>query len=171
MTSPGIAIVIDVAITQLADAPLHALEIWSNPNMVAKRFEATMGFALPAKGRSGGTETVRLIRYEPTVWLVEGETAALPAALGEDGALTAIGGGIVRVRLSGEGWRELLMESGVFNAESPDFCTGCSAATIINHVPVRLHVVADEICDVFIPRSYSTAMIAFWGDVAGDQKT
>ena len=95
----------DVTITTLPAAPLHAFEIWSNPAAVAIRFESATGFVLPPFGRSSGNDALRLIRFEPTVWLVEGDASALCAILGEDGALTAIGGGIVRVRLSGPGWR------------------------------------------------------------------
>jgi heterotetrameric sarcosine oxidase gamma subunit len=165
------AIVTNLTITPLPAAPLHALEIWSNAPAVAKRFEAATGFALPAIGRSGGTDALRLIRYEPTVWLIEGDVNALPATLsdilGEDGALTAIGGGIVRVRISGEGWRTLLMEGGVFDAESPMFAPGCSAATIIDHVAVRLHVVSDETCDAYIPLSFSAGLLHFWEQATG----
>ncbi len=152
----------DVSIKTLPAAPLHALEIWSNPAAVAKRFKAATGFALPAMGRSGGSDTLRLIRYEPTVWLVEGDASALPSILADDGALTAIGGGIVRVRLSGRGWQTLLMEGGVFDSESQGFATGCSAATIIDHVAVRLHVVSDNACDVYVPLSYSAGLLHFW---------
>lgn len=152
----------DVTITTLPAAPLHALEIWSNPTEVAKRFAATTGFKLPAMGRSSGTETLRLIRYEPTVWLVEGDASALPAIVADDGALTSIGGGIVRVRLSGKAWRTLLMEGGVFDAENPAFTVGCSAATIIEHVNVRLHVVSDEACIAYVPLSFSKALLHFW---------
>jgi heterotetrameric sarcosine oxidase gamma subunit len=162
MTSRGIVIVTDVTITPLPAAPLHALEIWSNPAAVAKRFKAATGFALPAMGRSGGSDALRLIRYEPTVWLVEDDASALPNILANDGALTSIGGGIVRVRLSGKGWRTLLMEGGVFDAESPAFAPGCSAATIIDHVAVRLHVVRDDACDAYVPLSYSAGLVHFW---------
>jgi heterotetrameric sarcosine oxidase gamma subunit len=154
--------VTDVTITPLPAAPLHALEIWSNAPAVAKRVEAATGFALPPMGRSAGTDALRLIRYEPTVWLVEGDASALPAILAEDGSLTPIGGGIVRVRLSGAGWRTLLMEGGVFDAENPAFGPGCSAATIIDHVAVRLHVVSDDACDAYVPASYSHGLIHFW---------
>jgi heterotetrameric sarcosine oxidase gamma subunit len=154
--------VTDVTITPLPAAPLHALEIWSNAPAVAKRVEAATGFALPPMGRSAGTDALRVIRYEPTVWLVEGDASALPAILAEDGSLTPIGGGIVRVRLSGEGWRTLLMEGGVFDAENPAFAPGCSAATIIDHVAVRLHVVSDDACDAYVPASYSHGLIHFW---------
>lgn len=152
----------DVTITLLPPAPLHVFEIWSNPAAVAERFKAATGFALPAMGRSSGTDRVRLIRYEPTVWLVEGDTAALPDILAADGALTPIGGGVVRMRLAGKGWRRLLMEGGVFDAENPSFTQGCSAATIIDHVNIRLHVVSEDSCDAYVPLSFSRAMLDFW---------
>lgn len=161
----------DVTITTLPAAPLHAFEIWSNPAAVGKRFAATTGFALPALGRSGGTDVLRLIRYEPTVWLVEGDTSQLPAILADDGALTAIGGGLVRVRLSGTGWRTLLMEGGVFDAENPAFAPGCSAATIIEHVNVRLHVVTEDACIAYVPLSFSKALTHFWEDAAAEGST
>jgi heterotetrameric sarcosine oxidase gamma subunit len=157
----------EVTITALPAAPLHALEIWSNAPTVAKRFEAATGFALPRLGTSGGSDALCLIRFEPTVWLVEGNASGLAPILGEDGGLTAIGGGIVRVRLSGPGWRTLLMEGGMFDAESPAFAPGCSAATIINHVAVRLHVVGDEVCDAYVPTSFSAGLIHFWRQAAG----
>ena len=157
----------DVTITILPTTPLHVFEIWSNPAAVAKRFQTAIGFALPVMGRLAGSDTLRLIRFEPTVWLVEGDASSLPAILGEDGALTAIGGGIVRVRLSGMGWRTLLMEGGVFDAESPSFSVGCSAATIIDHVAVRLHVVSDDACDAYVPLSFSPGLMHFWETAAG----
>jgi sarcosine oxidase gamma subunit len=147
--------VTEVTITTLPAAPLHVFEIWSNAASVAKRFKAAMGFALPATGRSGGSDALRLIRFEPTVWLVEG-----------DRALNAISGGIVRIRLSGPSWRTLLMEGGVFDAESPTFAAGCSAATIIDHVNVRLHVISDDACDAYVPLSFSQGLLHFWKEAA-----
>ena len=156
----------DVTITALPAATLHALEIWSNPAAVVARFEAAAGFRLPPLGKSSGTDTLQLIRYEPTVWLVEGDVTPLPAILGNDGALTAIGGGIVRIRLSGPGWRRLLMEGGVFDAESAAFAPACSAATIIDHVPVRLHVVSNTTCIAYVPLSFSTGLLHFGGEAS-----
>lgn len=152
----------DVTIKALPAAPLHAFEIWRNQAAVAKRFERATGFALPAMGRSGGTDALRLIRFEPTVWMVEGDPSGLRAILADDGAITAIGGGVVRVCLSGNGWRTLLMEGGVFDAENPAFAAGCSAATIIDHVNVRLHVVDDDRCHAYVPLSFSVGLIEFW---------
>ena len=156
----------DVTIAAQPAASLHALDIWSNPAEVAQRFAATTGFGLPPAGHASGSDALRLIRFEPTVWLVEGDASALPAVLGEDGALTAIGGGIVRVRLSGPGWRSLLMEGGVFDAETPGFAPGCSAATIIDHVNVRIHVETAEACIAYVPLSYAADMIHFWRTAA-----
>ena len=156
----------EVTITQLTAAPLYALEIWGNAPAVASRFEAATGFALPHMGRSDGSDTLRLIRYEPTVWLVEGDASALSAILGEDGAFTAIGGGITRIRLSGKGWRSLLMEGGMFDAENPEFAPECSAATIIDLVAVRLHVVSEDACDIYVPASFSAGLVHFWEQAA-----
>ena len=156
----------EVTITPLPAAPLHALEIWSDPQGVATRFEAATGFALPRLGSSGGSDALRLMRFEPTVWLVDGDAGGLPAILGDDGALTAIGGGIVRVRLSGPGWRNLLMVGGMFDAESPSFAPGSSAATIIDHVAVRLHVVSEDACEAYVPASFSAGLIHFWQQAA-----
>ncbi len=161
----------EVTLTVLPAAPLHALEIWRNAAEVARRF-AGAGLDLPRLGRSnwgqlGGSAGLCLIRYEPTVWLVEGDIAPLPALLETDGALTAIGGGVVRVRLSGTGWRALLMEGGVFDAESADFAVGCSAATLIDHVAVRLHVVHADACIAYVPASFSAGLLHFWQDALG----
>lgn len=152
----------DVTITRLPSAPLHALEIWSNPAKVAARIKKACGVALPAMGQSAASADVRLMRYEPTVWLADGDVSALPDLLGDDGALTAIGGGIVRVELAGPRWRRLLMEGGVFNAESPGFAVGSCTATVIDHVNVRLLVSSESSCLVFVPTSFAVDMIDFW---------
>lgn len=152
----------DIAITQLPAAQLNVLEIWSNPLAVLARFEKAFGSSLPPFGSSLQLPGRLLIRYEPTVWLVEGETTGLAEVLGSDGSLTAIGGGLVRVRLSGAGWRSMLMEGGVFDAESDSFAPGCSAATLIDHVNVRLLVESHDACIAYVPLSYAHDMIHFW---------
>jgi heterotetrameric sarcosine oxidase gamma subunit len=159
-------IVTDFSLTVQPPALIFALEIWSNPQAVAERFESSVGFALPPMGRSGENDRLRLIRFEPTVWLVEGEISDLEDVLGNDGALTAIGGGIVRIHLSGSNWRALLMEGGIFDAENKHFAPGCSAATIIDHVPVRLHVVNDALCVAYVPASFSAGLLHFWHNAA-----
>lgn len=156
----------EATITVLPAAPLHVLEIWSNPSKVAARFEAALGAPLPKLGSSLRLADLLLIRYEPTVWLVEGEIGGLADIMGPDGSVTAIGGGLVRVRLSGNGWRSLLMAGGVFDAESTDFVAGCSAATLIDHVGVRLYAESDDACLAYVPLSYAHDMVHFWNSAA-----
>jgi heterotetrameric sarcosine oxidase gamma subunit len=158
--------VTDLAITQLPAAPLHVLEIWSNPAAVAERFAKAFGATLPATGSSLQLPSMQLIRYEPTIWLVEGEIGGLAEVIGTDGSLTPIGGGLVRVRLSGPGWRSLLMEGGVFDAEAVSFAPGCSAATVIDHVNVRLLVENHDACLAYVSLSYAHDMIHFWTEAA-----
>jgi heterotetrameric sarcosine oxidase gamma subunit len=153
--------VTEPTIVILPPAPLHALEIWSNPRDVAARFEVA-GIVLPPMGHSASHDGLSLIRFEPTVWLVEGDPAPLEALLGDDGALTAIGGGIARVRIAGPGWRTLLMEGGLFDVESPAFAPGCAATTIIDHVAVRLWVEGEDSCLAYVPASYAAGLIHFW---------
>lgn len=165
MIPPGNAIVTDpTSITALPAAPLHALEIWRNGPAVATRVQKALGFALPAMNHSAGNAAITLMRFEPTVWLAEGNVSVLADTLGDDGALTAIGGGIVRFRLAGPGWRELLMEGGVFDTSASVLPVGATAATIIDHVGVRLFVESDEACIVYVPASYAQSLHHFWDD-------
>lgn len=152
----------ETTVSALPPAPLHAMEIWADPRGVAARWEAALGFALPPMGRSATRDGLTLMRFEPTVWLVEGDVAPIGPVLGDDGALTAIGGGIVRIRLAGPGWRALLMEGGLFDAEAPALAAGCGAATVIDHVGVRLLVESDAACLAYVPASYAPGLIGFW---------
>jgi sarcosine oxidase gamma subunit len=51
--------------------------------------------------------------------------------------------------------------------ENPAFATGCSAATIIDHVAVRLHVMSDDACDAYVPASFIAGLVRFWELAAG----
>lgn len=165
MTLPGNATVTEpTSITMLPAAPLHALEIWGNPQAVAGRVQRALGFAPPAMGQSAKNAATALLRYEPTVWLVEGDVSVLADTLGDDGALTAIGGGIVRMRIAGPGWRELLMEGGVFDTSAAAFPVGAIAATVIDHVGVRLHVESEDACIAYVPSSYAQSLHHFWDE-------
>ncbi|KPF88959.1 hypothetical protein IP83_04365 [Novosphingobium sp. AAP93] len=114
--------------------------------------------------RSAGNADTTLLRYEPTVWLVEGDVSVLADTLGDDGALTAIGGGIVRMRLAGPHWRELLLEGGFFDTSPVAFPAGATAATVIDHVGVRLWAESDEACIAYVPASYALSLHHFWDE-------
>ncbi|MEI6641639.1 MAG: sarcosine oxidase subunit gamma family protein [Novosphingobium sp.] len=150
------------SIIALPAAPLHALEIWSNPQAVAVRVHKALDFALPAMNRSASNAAITLMRFEPTVWLAEGDISVLADTLGDDGALTAIGGGLVRFRLAGPGWRELLLEGGVFDTSAAVFPVGATAATVIDHVGVRLWVESEDACIAYVPSSFAQSLHHFW---------
>jgi len=165
MILPGNATVTEAtSIIALPAAPLHALEIWSNPAAVAARVHKALGFALPPMNRSAGNAAITLLRFEPTVWLAEGDVSVLADTLGDDGALTAIGGGIVRFRFAGPGWRELLLEGGVCDTSAAAFPVGATAATVIDHVGVRLYATREDACIAYVPASYAQSLHHFWDE-------
>lgn len=156
----------EMVIRQLPGGPLHAMEIWSHPADVSQRFKVAFGMTLPAMGHCVNPGPMRLMRHEPTVWLADGDVSRLPDLLQDDGALTAIGGGIVRIHLAGRQWRRLLMEGGVFDAEAASFAPGRTAATIIDGIAIRLNVIAEDVCETFVPRSFAHDLLHFWRTTA-----
>jgi heterotetrameric sarcosine oxidase gamma subunit len=163
MIPPGSAIVTELRIEVLGRAPLAVLELWGNPAPAAKRIAKALGHDLPAAGRAAGA----VLRLSPTTWLVEGDGAALKSALGDDGALTPVGGGYERVRLSGAKWRSLLMEGSLFDAESRAFTTDHVASALIEHVTVTLRVESEISCLAYVPASHAEDLLHFWQISAG----
>lgn len=153
----------EVVIEPLGRALLHVLELWGDPAPTAKRVAKSLGHGLPGVGRAEG----RVLRLSPTSWLIEGDISALRVALGDGGALTPTGGGYEQVRLSGPKWRSLLMEGGLFNAESPAFNTDSVATTLIEHVTVTLRIESEQSCIAFVPASHAADLLHFWNVSAG----
>ena len=153
----------DVIIEPLGHAPLHVLELWGDPLAAAKLIAKALGHVLPKAGRAEG----QALRLSPTTWLVGGDVAALKAALGNGGALTPTGGSYERVRLSGPKWRSLLMEGGLFDAESAAFDTDSAVTTLIEHVTVTLRVESDDACLAYVPASHAADLLHFWQISAG----
>jgi heterotetrameric sarcosine oxidase gamma subunit len=143
--------VIDAPVT-LSTAPagdVIALDLWDE-------------IALPADAK--------LLQVEPRRWwLIDAgdRAAAIAAQVGDAGALTPIGGGLVRATLTGPGWRALLTLSGCFDSENPNFTTGQVAATIIHHVPVWIAVTGDSEAQVYMASSYAPTLIALWTQAIG----
>ncbi len=153
----------EVTIEELGRAPLHVFELWGDPKAAAKRIAKALGHHLPKVGKAQGN----VLRLSPTTWLIEGEVAAIKAALADGGALTPSGGGNKRVRLSGPAWRSLLMEGGLFDAESVEFATDCVATTLIEHVTVTLRVEGADSCLAYVPASQAADLLLFWRVSAG----
>lgn len=145
----------------------HALELWDGA--AREPLAALFGFALPAAGRACGDDRLRAMRMQPAVWLVEGtalDPAAVEQALGDHGAITAVGGGLVRVRIGSPDWRALLMANGLFDAETEAFAPGCAATTLIAHVTVHLSVIDRRTCDAYVPASHATDLLRLWSSAA-----
>eukprot|EP01037_Dinobryon_pediforme_P004490 gene4490-4536_t len=102
-----------------------------------------------------------VLRVAPRRWWLDG--AGFPATVpATTGVVTAVGGAWNRVRLSGSGWRDLLMQSGLIDAENPAFGPGTVAVTPLCHVRCAVHVRATTQCDVFVPRSYTEHCLSLW---------
>jgi heterotetrameric sarcosine oxidase gamma subunit len=97
-------------------------------------------------------------------WLIDpGEkTDEIAAAIAGRGVLVSIGGGLTRATITGPGWRDLLSVSGFFDLDDPAFGAGCAASTVIHHVPVRIRVTGESICDVFFATSYASTLAELW---------
>jgi len=109
---------------------------------------------------------LRAMRVEPQRWWLIHAGAASTAivdALGDRGALTPIGGGLIRATLKGPGWRAQLMLGGVFDAEDPGFAPGQCAATILHHTRVWIDVIADEEAHVYFAASHKGDITHLWG--------
>ena len=118
----------------------------------------------------GLPDDVRMLQAEPRRWwLIDASDRAadIAARIGDAGALTPIGGGLVRATLTGPGWRALLTISGCFDTENPGFGPGQVAATIIHHVPVWIAVTGDDECQVHMASSYAPTVSALWTQALG----
>ncbi|WP_292969037.1 hypothetical protein [Novosphingobium sp.] len=153
----------EVSIVELGRGALHQLELWGDPAPTATRIAKALGHALPPAGRAEGD----VLRLSPTSWLVSGDMATLAKALGDGGSLTPVGGGLVQIRLSGPGWRSLLMEGSLFDAESADFAADCVATVLIDHVTVTLRVESEASCLAYVPASLADDLLRFWQISAG----
>jgi heterotetrameric sarcosine oxidase gamma subunit len=114
--------------------------------------------------------TLRLLHAEPRRWWVIGAgdaAEALAAAVGERGALAPIGGGLVRARLDGPGWRWLLSVSGWLDTADPAFGRGRLVGSVIHHVPVWIDAISDDACEVYLPSSYAATLADLWQRAIG----
>jgi len=142
--------------------PLFALDVWDVADDAAA--SASVG-ALPGPGQAAVDAAGAVLRVGPRRWWLAGEgfvPDAITSALQGTGVVTAVEGGWVRVRLSGAGWRALVMESGLIDAEDPGFGPGSVAVTPLCHVRCVLHVRSATQCDVFVPSSYADNCLSQW---------
>lgn len=110
-------------------------------------------------------QNVTALQVEPRRWwLIDpgGQLAAIEQMLGDKGALTAIGGGLVRATLIGPQWRSQLMISGLFDAENLSFKPGDCAATLIHHTQVLINAISAREAHVYFAASIAADMRHLW---------
>jgi heterotetrameric sarcosine oxidase gamma subunit len=144
---------------------LLALDLWSVT-------DARLGdIALPGPGRVLQAEGGAVLRVGPRRWWLDGEgfaAADVTSALGERGAVTPVGGGWNRVTLQGD-WRDLVMQSGMFDAENRTFAAGSVAVTPLCHAPCVVRPIGDAQCDVLVAASYTAHCLGHWRHLGWQQ--
>ncbi len=169
MMPPGIATVIDFAITPITDRAIFRLALWNKAPALR-----IAGAALPAPCRAITSGDLRILWLEAGHWLITCPTAtatetaaSIAAQIGDNGTLVEVGGALAGRQLRGGGWRELLMFGGVFDAESPGFAPGCVARTVMHHASLLIDVVADDHVNAYVPASYAEDFFPFWESRVG----
>ncbi len=138
---------------------LMALDLWRADDDAAA--SGALGVAMPGPGRAAVGWAGTIMRVGPRRWWLDLAEFA-QATLNGSGVVTAIGGGWTRVRLDGAGWRDLIMQCGLIDAEHSDFGPGSVVTTLLCHVRCVLHVRAATQCDVFVPASYTEHCLSQW---------
>lgn len=149
-------------VTEMTVGPvgaLLALDLWKADD--AAGAAGALGVALPGPGQAEGA----VLRVGPRRWWLVGtdfDRAGLAAALNGAGALTPVAGGWAHVQWSGMGWRDLIMQSGLIDAEHADFGPDTVAVTTLCHARCVVHVRGTDRCDVFVPASYADHCLSAW---------
>jgi sarcosine oxidase gamma subunit len=144
-------------------AGLLALDLWDAREDAAAA--AALGLALPGPGQAAAGAAGYVLRAGPRRWWLDGagfDAEALTTALDGTGVVTPNAGGWVRVALHGAPWCELIMQSGLIDAEDPGFAPGHVAVTVLCHARCLVHVRAPLHCDIFVPASYAGHCLAHW---------
>lgn len=122
-----------------------------------------VGLILPGPGAAASDARGTVLRVGPRRWWLLGPGFADYVPPAGAGAVTPVGGGLARIDLTGADWRARLMELALFDAEAPGFGPGAVAATMIAHADAVVHVVAAEVCSVYVPASLADHCCAHWG--------
>jgi len=139
-----------------------------------RKLEAVLGCPIPGHGLAGVSQGVRTIfRVGPErLWLAgpaDDETLRRldESALGPDAIVTEIGQSRTVVRVTGPAARELLNRGLPVDLDAAVFPADAVAQSVIHHVPVLVHHVAnvgDSDFDVYVTSDYA---LSFWEWLTG----
>lgn len=156
-------------VTEMIVSPAHALlalDLWDAADHAAA--SDAVGVILPGPGQALALSSGAVLRVGPRRWWLDGtslDAGVLAEALHGSGTVTPVEGGWVRVQLAGAGWRDLVMESGLIDAETARFGPGTVAVTMLCHARCVIHVRAALRCEVLVPASYAEHCLEQWREM------
>ena len=170
----GRATVTDLTLAAIEGQTLFRLALWNDA--ASQRIGAGLGTTLPGPCRATTIAGLRWLWLELGHWLctcatadAEAQRERLETLVGSDGSLVEVGAALVGRRVTGSGWRALLMIGGVFDAEDPGFGPGSVARTTMHHCPLLIDVITEDCIHAYVPTSYAAEFFAFWdADAAQD---
>ncbi len=97
------------------------------------------------------------IWFGPDRWLLSGRDVDF--TLGEmDGLLVDLSHGMSVIRLGGPRMRDLLSKGSNIDLRRSAISEGDGAMTQLDHIPVKLHFVAQDCVDIYFRRSYAVSL-------------
>jgi heterotetrameric sarcosine oxidase gamma subunit len=160
----------------MADAPVRiirrgTLEIvqvaaFGDARDTAERLSKHFGITItPAANRAIGNDDLTVLWHGPGQWLIVRTPTAPPLAdalaslFGKAAAVVDLGHARSVLRFEGEGVRDVLASGTSIDLRPAHFAPGCCALTALGKIGALLHCIAPTTIDVYVPRTYSQALI------------
>jgi heterotetrameric sarcosine oxidase gamma subunit len=137
-----------VTLAERRPGEILQLSTWADAREIA-------GINLPAANRASTTGTITAIWIGPRRWLLVGEGAGRLLA-GSSAVLVDQSHGRTLIRVAGPRRRDVLGKGTGIDLER--FEQGAAAVTLLGHVSVVLHAVAEDAVDVYAPRSLALTL-------------
>lgn len=142
-----------------------ALDLWDAGD--AALLDSVLGLTLPTAVQAAIGAAGTALRVGPRRWWLDGagfDAAAIAAALGDRGVVTANGGAWVRTTLTGPDWRDRLAGGALIDAEA--LTPGQVMVTLLFHARAVVHARGADACDVYVPASYAAHCLGHWHEAA-----
>jgi sarcosine oxidase subunit gamma len=137
-----------VTLAERRPGEILQISTWTDATEIA-------GVALPAANRASTTGAITAIWIGPRRWLLVGEGAARLVA-GSGAVLVDQSHSRTLVRVAGPRHRDVLAKGA--GIDIGRFEEGAAAVTLLGHVSVVLHAIAEDAVDVYAPRSLALTL-------------